>query len=186
MSAFAAAMLGITLMSAPPAGADERDNAERSSQPTLVEQALVILPTANLPEARAIEHVYAAGLGAARDRKGFEKSLYRGKWYMPKREAVRRCIMRRESWHNYRAHGGRWHGAYQMSRPLARGATWEMQPEVRREFGKEGVAILKQLRRTPTWKWNRYWQDRAFWTIWRKGDGKSHWRAGDSPCFKRR
>ena len=24
--------------------------------------------------------------------------------------------------------------------------------------------------------WNRYWQDRAFWTIWRKGKGSFHWR----------
>jgi hypothetical protein len=36
---------------------------------------------------------------------------------------------------------------------------------------------------TPVVKWNRYWQDRAFWTIWRKGKGKSHWRGGAVKCF---
>lgn len=186
-AALVSGVLGLTLLAAAPASAVE-DGADvvDTSKPTLAEQAAAILPTAKLPEARAVERIYAAGLGDARDRKGYERSLYRGKWYMPKREAVRRCIMRRESWHNYRAHGGRWHGAYQMSRSLARGATWEMQPEVRREFGDEGVKILRQLRTTPTWKWNRYWQDRAFWTIWRNGKGKGHWRGGDVACFKRR
>ena len=178
-----AVAIAVTLAPAAPAHADEAGAAEPVS---IEERAAVKLPVSNLPEARAQERVWAAGLGRARDRKGYEPSLYQGRWYMPKREAVRRCIMRRESWHNYRAHGGRWTGAYQMSRALARGATWEMQPEVKRDFGEAGVAILRELRRTPMWKWDRYWQDRAFWTIWRKGKGKSHWRGGDTACFHRR
>lgn len=133
------------------------------------------------------ESQHARGSKAALDRKGFEKSLYRGKWYMPKKEQVRRCIMKRESGHNYRAvsRGGHWRGAYQMSKPLARGATWMMTKEVRREMGAEGVAIVKKLRKTPHQTWNRYWQDRAFWTIWAKGDGKHHWRGGGKNCFRR-
>jgi hypothetical protein len=31
-------------------------------------------------------------------------------------------------------------------------------------------------------QWNRYWQDRAFWTIWRDGRGKSHWVNGVRKC----
>jgi hypothetical protein len=134
------------------------------------------------------EAQHARGSKAAADLRGFEKSLYRGKYYMPNREQVRRCIMKRESRHNYKAisRGGLWRGAYQMSKPLARGATWEMTREVRKEMGAEGVAILKKLRKTPHHKWNRYWQDRAFWTIWDKGNGKHHWRGGGQNCFNKR
>lgn len=133
------------------------------------------------------ETQHAMGSKVALDRRGFETSLYKGKWYMPKKEQVRRCIMKRESWHNYRAvsRGGHWRGAYQMSKPLARGATWMMTKEVRREMGAEGVAIVKDLRKRPHQTWNRYWQDRAFWTIWAKGDGKHHWRGGGKNCFKK-
>jgi hypothetical protein len=69
-----------------------------------------------------------------------------------------------------------------MSRPLAIGATWMMQKEVRREMGKEGLAIVRSLRDMPTQQWNRYWQDRAFWTIWRNGKGRSHWRSDIRKC----
>ncbi len=133
------------------------------------------------------ESKHARGSKAALDRRGFEKSLYKGKWYMPKKEQVRRCIMKRESGHNYKAvsRGGHWRGAYQMSKPLARGAAWMMTKEVRREMGAEGVAILKKLRKVPHQTWNRYWQDRAFWTIWAKGNGKHHWRGGGKNCFNR-
>jgi hypothetical protein len=62
-----------------------------------------------------------------------------------------------------------------MSRALGRGATWMMQPSVKKQFGAEGVKILSNLRKTPVAKWNRYWQDRAFFTIWRGGKGRSHW-----------
>ena len=42
-------------------------------------------------------------------------------------------------------------------------------------MGKDGVRLIKKLRKKPMNKWNRYWQDRAFWTIWAKGTGKKHW-----------
>ena len=101
----------------------------------------------------------------AADMMGYMPSLYQGKWFMPKREDVRRCIMLRESHANYRATSGTYHGAYQMSSELAIGATWMMQPEVAKEFGDEGVKIVRELRKTTPNNWNRYWQDRAFWTI---------------------
>lgn len=135
-------------------------------------------------ERLAIEMSHALGSAQAQDMKGYERSLYQGKWYMPKREDIRRCIMDREANHNYRAvsAGGLYRGAYQMSRPLAIGATHMMMKEVRREMGDPGVQMLKQLRKIPTQQWNRYWQDRAFWTIWRNGNGKHHWRGGAWKC----
>lgn len=137
---------------------------------------------------KQIELALAQGKFKAGDRRGAMVSLYQGKWYMPKREKVRRCIAKRESGANYRAvsAGGRYRGAYQMSRRLAVGASWMMQREVRRELGAEAEKLVIALRKKPTQQWNRYWQDRAFWTIWHKGKGKSHWRGGGKNCMKRR
>jgi hypothetical protein len=132
----------------------------------------------------AIEIAHALGSKDSQDMKGFEGSLYRGKWFMPKKEKIRKCIMDRESNHRYRAvsAGGTYRGAYQMNRGLARGATFMMQREVKKEM-PEAVSQVKRLRKIPTQQWNRYWQDRAFWTIWRKGKGKHHWRTNYRPCF---
>jgi hypothetical protein len=125
----------------------------------------------------------AMGHPDSKDKRGYELSLYQGKWYMPAREDVRKCIMDRESNFNYWADGGRWKGAYQMSRSLGRGALWMMKPEVKAEMGERGLAKIAELMKTPINQWNRYWQDRAFWTIWHKGSGKSHWRGGAVKCF---
>ena len=128
------------------------------------------------------EAALARGNRQAADLMGFMPSLYQGKWFKPGKEDVRRCIVLRESHANYRATNGTYHGAYQMSAALARGATWMMQKEVRKEMGEEGVAILKALRKTTPNNWNRYWQDRAFWTIWRDGAGAGHWSGGAHRC----
>jgi hypothetical protein len=124
----------------------------------------------------------ARGSRQAADLMGYLPSLYLGKWFAPGAEDIRRCIMMRESNANYRATNGTYHGAYQMSSALARGATWMMQKEVRKEMGEEGVAIVRALRETTPNNWNRYWQDRAFWTIWRDGAGAGHWRGGAHSC----
>lgn len=141
-------------------------------------------PSENSPAASADDREAALMRGSrqAADLLGYLPSLYQGTWYMPEVESVRRCIMDRESNFNYRATSGTYHGAYQMSAALARGATWMMQKEVRREMGAEGVEILRVLRELTPNKWNRYWQDRAFWTIWRDGAGASHWRGGAYAC----
>jgi len=133
----------------------------------------------------AVELSHALGSEDSQDMRGFEKSLYQGRWYMPKKESIRRCITDREANHNYRAvsAGGVYRGAYQMNRRLARGVTFMMQKEVKKELGPQAVAVVKQLRKIPTQQWNRYWQDRAFWTIWRNGKGKHHWRTNHRPCY---
>lgn len=128
------------------------------------------------------ETALARGDRQAANMLGYLPSLYQGRWYMPGKEDVRRCIMDRESNFNYRANGGAYFGAYQMSAALARGATYMMQSEVSKEMGAEGVAMVKALRQTTPNNWNRYWQDRAFWTIWAKGDGAGHWRGGGINC----
>lgn len=132
----------------------------------------------------AAETAHAFGSELSNDRKGFRESLYQGKWYMPAREDRRQCISKREAHHNYGAvsSGGLYRGVYQFSGALARGATWMMQPEVRKEMGEAGVNLVQELRKTPMNQWNRYWQDRAFWTIWAKGRGSHHWHGGSRGC----
>ncbi|MFM8895105.1 MAG: hypothetical protein ACKOE2_06970, partial [Actinomycetales bacterium] len=127
------------------------------------------------------------GEGKGKDVQGFMKSLYQGKWYMPKKEAVRRCIIDRESNFHYKAvsRGGIYRGAYQMNRALAIGVSWMMQKEVRKEMGAEGLKLVRALRSTKTQVWNRYWHDRDFWTVWRMGKGSRHWGVGATMCIKR-
>jgi len=126
---------------------------------------------------RALELTYAKGESKASDLHGVMESLYKGKWFNAKDEDTRRCIVRKETGGNYESvsSGGDYRGAYQMSRPLAVGASWMMQSEVRKELGADTAAAVEQLRDLPLQRWNRYWQDRAFWTIWRNGAGSDHW-----------
>jgi hypothetical protein len=130
------------------------------------------------------ELALARGNRQAADLFGYLPSLYQGKWYVAGKESVRRCIMDRESNFSYRAVGaGTYFGAYQMNAGLARGATYTMEREAEKEMGAEGAAIVRALRKTTPNNWNRYWQDRAFWTIWHQGDGAGNWRGGGLNCF---
>jgi len=132
----------------------------------------------------AVETAHAFGTPESKDRFGFETSLYQGKWFMPAKEGIRKCLSKLESHHNYKAGAGRYYkGAYQFSKPLAQGVTWTMQREVKKEMGSAAVDLVQKLRKTPMNQWNRYWQDRAFWTVWRNGNGKHHWNAGRGRCF---
>jgi len=132
----------------------------------------------------AVELSHALGSKDSQDMRGFEPSLYQGKWYMPAKEDRRRCIMDREANNDYRAvsRGGTYRGAYQMNRGLAVATAQRMAKEVQKELGPEAAAVARQLTKIPTQQWNRYWQDRAFWTIWQKGKGAFHWRGGAWHC----
>lgn len=124
----------------------------------------------------------------ARDLTGAEPSLYRGKFYRPTMERVRKCIGNRESSFGYRAisESGTYRGAYQISPELAAGVTWMMQPEHKQLLGNETAkAILANLRKTPINKWSRYWQDAAWHTIANyeyTGSGLAHWDGGAYHC----
>lgn len=184
----------VLTLSFPAGAAFANDPAPVSPAPPAVEEVDPAIPVgdeSNDPAAGekvsrqvriAVETAHAFGSPESRDLMGFDESLYQGRWFMPNREDLRRCLSKIESHHNYRA-GGYYRGAYQFSPALARGVTWMMQPEVRKEMGDAGVDLVQDLRKTPMNEWNRYWQDRAFWTIWNEGRGKSHWRAGQGRCF---
>lgn len=178
-----AALLTLTGVAAGAAHADAPTAVQAGKRPAPVADG-ESTPTATTDVAGSSEAdrelALLRGDREAADLMGFLPSLYLGKWFMPGKEDVRRCIAERESHSNYRANNGSYFGAYQMSAELGVGATWMMQKEVSREFGDEGVNIVQALRKITPDKWNRYWQDRAFWTIWRSGEGARHW--GGARC----
>ena len=125
---------------------------------------------------------------ATKDMRGVEKSLYRGTYYRSAVESERLCIAHRESEGHYDviSPSGLYFGAYQVSRALARGATWMMLKEHKRLMGaKAAKSTLARLRATEMNRWPRYWQDAAFSTImnWEHtGSGASHWAGGRWHC----
>lgn len=123
---------------------------------------------------------HPANSPAASDMKGIEKSLYRGEHYKPKRwEEFRLCVIRRESRGDYRAANrtSSARGAYQfLDRSWRDSLVWMLLPEHRRHgLAKE----VKALRDKPIHRWNRYWQDAAFWTVIEAKPGNwRHWQGG--------
>ena len=118
----------------------------------------------------------------------FGSSQHRGVAYSPKHEKIRRCIRARESDNEYGAvsRTGKYRGAYQFSPALKVGAGWMIQKQLRKTHGRKvAVQTGRLLRSTPMNQWAIYWQDRAFWTIWRDGKGRSHWAATvpGTDCF---
>lgn len=109
-------------------------------------------------------------------------SLYQGRWYVERHNATRVCIRHRESRHQYRAVSstGKYRGAYQFSPELTVGAGWMIQKELRATGTpkKEAIAIGRQLRRHPMNQWAPFYQEMAYWLVWRKGAGKHHWPTG--------
>lgn len=106
-------------------------------------------------------------------------SLYRGRWFKKDHESHRRCIRDRESNDHYGAVNGTgtYRGAYQMSPALGVGAGWMIQKDLKREgvSHRQAKRIGERLRSTPVNQWAPYWQDYAFWIVWDKGEGRSHW-----------
>jgi hypothetical protein len=125
---------------------------------------------------------------ATKDMRGVEPSLYRGKYFRSASETKRLCIAKRESEGHYDvvSPSGSYFGAYQVSRELARGATWMMLKEHRKLMGPAAAKkVLSGLRAKPMNSWPRYWQDAAFHTVmnWEHtGSGSAHWAGGRWHC----
>lgn len=118
----------------------------------------------------------------AKDRRGYERSLYRGEHYRASQEAFRRCVSKRESNHNYRAanKSSSARGAYQFLDNNWREPLVGMMVKESKRTGDGLVSRIRDLRGKPIHKWNRYYQDRAFYTalnIEGTGSGRKHWAA---------
>jgi len=126
----------------------------------------------------------AAHSAAARDWKGHERSLYKGQHYHSKWALVRQCIMHRESRSNYRARGtiSTAAGAYQFLDSQWRISLTYMMIRESRSTADGLISEIKALRQHPIQEWNRYFQDRAFYTAWNNGRGADHWNLTRHGC----
>jgi len=133
-----------------------------------------------VPAPQAVHTEYRAAVSTqAKDMMGWEPSLYRGKWWDAKWYDIRRCIMDRESNFNYRAANrtSSAKGAYQfLDNNWRRGLVYMMVKESK-ETGDGLETQAERLFTIPISKWNRYWQDRAFYTALQGGKGLKHWNA---------
>ena len=99
----------------------------------------------------------------SRSLSGVRSSAYVGRYYSPRHERTRKCIVRKESGGNYRiaSRTGKYRGAYQFNANLAR--------HTAKKMGRPDLA------RKPINRWSRFEQDKAFWVVWNKGRGRGHW-----------
>lgn len=99
----------------------------------------------------------------SRSLSGVRSSAYVGRYYSPRHERTRKCIVRKESGGNYRiaSRTGKYRGAYQFNANLAR--------HTARKMGRSDLA------RKPFNRWSRFEQDKAFWVVWNHGRGRGHW-----------
>jgi hypothetical protein len=124
----------------------------------------------------------------AEDLSGSMPSAYRGEFFYKDQESLRKCILGRESSARYTAVSatGKYRGAYQLSPEMWQGVTWMLIAEHAEHWGRSDTReMLKRLRSLPVNKWNRYWQDAAFYTVlnWEyKGSGASHWDSTRFNC----
>ena len=106
----------------------------------------------------------------SRDMVGIMPSLYRGKYFSPRYESTRRCIVKRESNGYYRVENrsSSAAGAYQFLQSTSN--------YVARKMSRGDLVGV------PASRWNRLEQDQAFWTLWNHGRGRGHWAGGNHSC----
>jgi muramidase (phage lysozyme) len=142
-------------------------------------------PTATVQVVKTTHEQRVARSKDAKDMMGYEKSLYQGKWYSKKWENTRKCIMHRESRFNYKSANrtSSARGAYQFLDNFWRDSlVWMMLKESKKT--NDGLSKeIRSLRKKPIHEWNRYYQDRAFFTAWRHKDGMKHWYQFNSNCM---
>ena len=115
---------------------------------------------------------------------------YEGKYFRDTQKRYTKCILYMESRYHYysTARAAGYFGGFQFSKPLTRGATWMITPELKDMFGKfDGREIAETLRGIEMHKWHPFYQHMAFFTVlnW-KGDasGAKHWSFGSGGCAK--
>lgn len=145
--------------------------------PVLIEERTIEYRMDELPD----EFIRANSPDAG-DLKGYEKSLYKGKYYNKSQEGFRKCVMRRESNFRYKAANktSSARGAYQFLDSKWREGLVHMMKKESKETDDLLRTEADLLFDKKIHKWDRYWQDRAFFTAlnW-NGDwtGKKHWNA---------
>jgi hypothetical protein len=120
----------------------------------------------------------------SQDWKGYEPSLYTGPHYDKKWAGVRKCIQYRESRYNYRARSSisTASGVYQFLDSQWRISLTYMMIKESKATRDGLIDEIKALRNKPINQWNRYYQDRAFFTVWDNGRGADHWNLTRHGC----
>lgn len=134
-----------------------------------------------LISALALALMVPAGVAHADDH--VKATRYTGYFYKINPDLDKRaCVVHRESRDNPKATNGSHHGLYQFSVPLSEGAAWMMQADPIEPITSR---VRKWLQSKPAKEWPRYWQDRAFYTVYNwtgPGSGAKHWHLDSSPC----
>ena len=174
-----------------PTKADAKSNEEKyiatPVQETVVQVEQNVAPPLLLDKRiarsnRVHPEFQAAVTKQAEDLKGYEKSLYRGKYYYQGQESWRKCVMKRESNYRYKAknRSSSASGAYQfLDNNWRDGLVWMMIKESKKT-DDDLDPFLRDLFDVHITQWNRYFQDRAFFTALNfegKWAGKKHWNA---------
>ena len=116
--------------------------------------------------------------------RGVFKSAYVGTYFDSRFEKKRMCIVKRESngYYTVVSHGG-YYGAYQFNDGWRKGAASLMYKTLKKEVGAaNALRLVSALKARRINKWSRYWQDRAFWTVFNHGRGASNWAGGRWTC----
>lgn len=169
------------LASAVPLAAPEPQEVITSAQETPAQ--LNVEAVKFIPKSVPVHREFRMAISKdAEDRKGYEKSLYRGKFYHKDQEKFRWCVMKRESHHNYRAANrvSSARGAYQFLDNHWRDGLVHMMIKDSKKADDGLHKKMRSLFDKPIHKWNRYYQDRAFFTALNyngKWSGKKHWNA---------
>lgn len=144
--------------------------APAAAAPTPVAAAAVASGTAAELPAERRNPKGEVSRSVTRSMVGVRSSAYIGKYYNPRYEKVRRCIVKRESEGHYRVvnRSSGAAGAYQFMRRTG--------AYVARKMGRSDLASR------PANTWTRFEQDKAFWVLWNHGKGRSHWAGGRWSC----
>jgi hypothetical protein len=116
--------------------------------------------------------------------RGVFKSAYVGTYYDSRFEKKRMCIVKRESNGYYTVvSGGGYYGAYQFNDGFRKGAASMMYKSLKKEVGASyALQLVSSLKKKKINRWSRYWQDRAFWTVFNHGRGAANWAGGRWTC----
>lgn len=170
------ALIGSLLIAAPPVGGETATQAYTKSvtpkaAQSVTEPSLKVASQVNnvvlkkKPTSKPLRQIKKKQVSRSASRE------YRGKYYNPRWENVRKCIVQRESGGDYRAKN-RWStaaGAYQFLISTSNA--------VARMMGR-GDLVGTSAR-----YWSKFDQDRAFWTLFNHGKGRGHWNYPPRQCW---
>ena len=103
---------------------------------------------------------------AARDMYGYRTSAYQGKYFDASIERLRLCIVQREAGGDYAAVSRYGYlGAYQFMGSWNSAIRSYLKPEMTAKYGQAGAKAVDALAGQSINRWNRFWQDAAFYAV---------------------